>query len=338
MLISSVRYPSINAKLKGMYSQKIKKNDFEELLKQSTTKQAIALLKSLNTDFKNLEDNSDRTGIKVILDNILINDIIKINRLFNEKDKKVLSNFISVYEIKCIKSVFRKISSNSLLNEYTDETQIWVSKIFLNLNGIQNSRDVLSFKEYLKRTQYYQIFNKYINDNVNIDVFKLENKLDKFYFEKMLKISESYNKNLFDMVGKKSDLNNIIWIYRVRKNYNFSKDSIRDILINFNYKLKKNELENLIESDNEKEFFEVLQTTYYSKYINFKYDIELENEIDRYLYNLYKKIFKADIFDIGSVYAYLNMIDDENNDIMNIIEGIRYDLDRDKLKEKLVVC
>ena len=38
-------YPSIHAKLKGMYAQKLKKEQLDELLKQNTIVQAIALLK-----------------------------------------------------------------------------------------------------------------------------------------------------------------------------------------------------------------------------------------------------------------------------------------------------
>ena len=106
-------YPSIHAKLKGMYAQKLKKEQLDELLKQNTIVQAIALLKSFNENFKDLKQDSNRINIKMLLDDILIKDIQKIYRLLNHKQKLILLQFISIYEIKCIKNVFRKLSYGS---------------------------------------------------------------------------------------------------------------------------------------------------------------------------------------------------------------------------------
>lgn len=336
MRVSSMMYPSINAKLNGMYAQKIKKADLEEVLKQTSSKQAVALLKSLNKGFKDLEDNPGRIKIKILLDDILIEDIQKIYRLLNKKDKEVFMQFMSIYEIKCIKSVLRKLSSNSVINEKTNEAQNWVNKIFKKLKGIENVREYEEFLQILKRKQYYSIFAEYSNNINDIKIFEIENKLDKLYFEKMMKVAKSYNSNLEDMIGKQIDLNNIIWIYRVKKHYNFSKEQVKDILINVNYKLKRSDITKLIQANNEKEMNEILNSTYYAKYINFTSIMELEENADRYIYNMYKKYFRGNIFDISVVYAYIGMIEKENNDIMNVVEGIRYNLNKDEIRKKMV--
>ena len=52
MHVFTVKYPAINAKLKGMYAKKLKSEDIDELLKQNSTKQAVALLKSLKRRFR----------------------------------------------------------------------------------------------------------------------------------------------------------------------------------------------------------------------------------------------------------------------------------------------
>ena len=43
------------------------------------------------------------------------------------------------------------------------------------------------------------------------------------------------------------------------------------------------------------------------------------------------------MFNINFIYAYIDMVYDENNDITNIIEGIRYNLSRPEILKKLVV-
>lgn len=336
MQISSLMYPSIHAKLKGMYAKKLKKTDLEELLKQNTTTQAIALLKNLNENFKPLEDNPRRIKIKILLDNMLIHDIQKITFLLNHIEKEIFFQFISLYEIKCIKSVFRKLSSGSVLNEQTIEVENWTSQLFKNLKGISAVKTYQEFLQFIQKTRYHQIFQKFSDKIDEIDVFQLENQLDKFYFEEMMKIAPKHNHKLEDMLGKQIDLNNIIWLYRIKQNGNFSKVQMRDILINDFYYFKKAELESLLTTNHPNEWKEILQTTPYGKWIHFDDISNLEEQVNQYLYQLYKKCFKGNIFDISVIYAYINMIELENNDIMNIVEGIRYHLSREEIRQKLL--
>lgn len=326
----------MHAKLNGMYAKKPKKTDFEELIKQNTTAQAIALLKNWNEDFKNLEDNPKRVKIRMQLDDILIKDMKKIFRLLNQKDKAVFAQFTSIYEIKCIKSVFRKLSSNSVINEQTNEVQNWIEKIFTNLKGLEKVTNYDEFLNFLKKTPYASIFENCGDTIEEINLFQVENKLDKFYFEKMMKMAQKYNANLEDMIGKQIDLNNIIWIYRVKKNYHFSSEEVEKILIHIHYRLKKSELEKLVEAKDEKEIKEILQKTFYGKQMNFNDLDDLEENADKYLYYVYKKYFKGNIFDIASIYAYLGVLEKENNDIMNIVEGIRYHLNKEEIRQKLL--
>ena len=49
MPISAIKYPSINAKLKGMYAKRLKSDDILDLCKQNNLKSAVAILKNKNT-------------------------------------------------------------------------------------------------------------------------------------------------------------------------------------------------------------------------------------------------------------------------------------------------
>ena len=46
MSISAIKYPSINAKLKGMYAKRLKNDDLQDLAKQNNLKSAVAILKN----------------------------------------------------------------------------------------------------------------------------------------------------------------------------------------------------------------------------------------------------------------------------------------------------
>lgn len=333
MSISSILYPNLNAKLEGMYAKRISKQSLEELLKQNSTKQVVALLKSLSPVFQDLEDNPKRIKIKIFLERNLIEDIQKIARLLNHRDKQVFWDFISIYEIRCIKSAFRKLSSENKIKEESNDIVNWTKHLFRNLQGIEQVENQEEFFNIVKKTRYQKLFGKMIPNKVSI--FEMENKLDRFYFEQMMEIAKNYNSALKDMIGRKIDLNNITWIYREKENYDFAKEKIKQTLIDVHYRLKKPELEKLVNCDTKNEMCEILQTTYYAKYVNFREMENLESNIDQYLYRMYQKHFRGNIFDIGVVYAYLNLVELENNDIMNIVEGIRYDLSKDEIRQRL---
>lgn len=331
MSVSSMMYPNLMAKLQGMYAKKIKKDALEELMKQNSTKQVVALLKSMNDEFKGLEDNPKRIKIKIFLDHIFLTDVQKISRLLNKNDKKILYEFLSVYEIRCIKSVFRRVLSGNV-EEQTSDVINWTKVLFKKLRGLETIKNKKDFLGFVKRTKYSAFFEKAEDSNI----FEIENELDKFYFEHIMKVAMEYNASLEDMIGEKIDLNNIIWIYREKKNYHFEEAKVRKTVIPICYKLKKQELDTLIETNNENEMIEILKKTYYAKKIDFSELENLEAKADQFLYKLYQKYFRGNLFDIGVVYAYLNMIDLENNDMMNVVEGIRYHLGKEEIRQKLV--
>ena len=68
----------------------------------------------------------------------------------------------------------------------------------------------------------------------------------------------------------------------------------------------------------------------------FTQEEDFEQKIDQYLYDINKKIFQNDIMSVAYIFAYINIIDYENNDIINTIEGIRYNMDKKEILKRLV--
>jgi len=334
----SLKYPSINTKLKAIYSKKLNVDEFSELSKQPDSQKALLFLKSQKEEFKDLPENADRIEIETQLDKNLIKDILKIEKLLDNKAKNYFKLFLSKYEIRCIKSVFRKLYSKSIFNEDLENVEIWTNSVFKKIKGLNNVTNFNEFLILLRKTPYYKIFKPYENSDIkDISIFEVENKLDIFYFKTLLK--ETKNKKnpiLRDLIGSQIDLENIIWIYRTKKYYNFTKQQIINTLINDYYNLSKEEIYNLIDANDYQEFEKIIKNTVYKKIIN-QSERNLEQMTQKYLYEKNKKVFRNNMFNLNFIFSYINIIDAENNDITNIIEGIRYDLSRKEISTKLVV-
>lgn len=332
MPISAIKYPSINAKLKGMYAKRLKSDDILDLCKQNNLKSAVAILKNKNTNLKTIDENADREQIEKLLNLEIIYDIEKIVKYLDKNDKKIFDILISKYEIKCIKNSIKLVYSQ---NDFDENIKVWTENIFDNLKGLESVKTTDEILKIVDKVKYKKILKKYFNnDEENFNIFDIENELDRLYLKKLYNLAG--NKKLEKMIGTKIDFINILWIYRMKQYYKFSEEKIKESIIDINYFLKKSEITSLIKAQNLDEMNEVLKNTEYSKLASDDiYDLECKTK--KYLQKLYIKNFKSNLLSINCVYAYLNLVELENNDIISIIEAVRYGIDKTRLLKKLLV-
>ena len=90
--ISLLKYPNLNAKLKAMYANRLTKENINDLIKQSNVKNVVLMLKNKSDLFKNTQEKIDRLEIEKLLDESLLSDILKIKKLLNKSDNKLINN------------------------------------------------------------------------------------------------------------------------------------------------------------------------------------------------------------------------------------------------------
>lgn len=332
MSISAIKYPSINAKLKGMYAKRLKNDDLQDLAKQNNLKSAVAILKNKSSSLNVLSEDADREQIEKVLNGEIIYDIEKIVKYLDKNDTQIFNLLISKYEIRCIKKAIKLLYSK---NEYDENIKIWTNTIFTDLKGLESIKSIDEFLKIINNTKYKKILKKYFeNKDTEYSIFEIENELDKMYLKSIYN-SAGNNKNLKKMIGAKIDFTNILWIYRMKKYYNFSENKIEKSIIDINYALKKNQILLLVKAKNIEELNEILKKTVYS---NIATDdiYELECNMKKYLHGLYIKNFKSNLLSINCIYSYLNLVELENKDIISIIEAVRYGIDKEKLLKKLI--
>lgn len=333
-MVNSLKYPNLIAKLKGMNAKNLNSKDFEELLKQNNIVSINSILKAKSYHLKNLDDNSSREEIENELDNILIDDIEKIEKYLSNKDKEILFNCVLDYEIKVFMDVLKKIKYGKIEQNKIDNINKWTSKIFNKLQGIARVNNINEIKIYSKKTAFENIINSFLDTN-NIEesnLFLLEMQLDKFYFENLFNnLNTESSKKL---IGTKIDLENIIWIYRMKKYYNMPEEEIKKYIIEVDYNLKC--LNELIAIDDYKQVIEFLKKTKYKEIFETENE-NLEILIRKYMYNQYKKTFRQAKYDISTVISYLGMDKNQIENIINIVGGVEYKIDKQKIQEKIII-
>ena len=334
-MFNKIKYPALNAKMKGMYTKNLNKDELDELLRQSNLKEAISILKSKFPNLENVSENTSRMELEQELNNLFIDNIIKLSKYLNKDEKELFMLFLSKYEINIVKNVYRNVTTNRDSNRYLKNVNSWTSRLFKGIDGINNVQTEEEFLKIIKSQDYSYIFEEYKKDDKEIPLEELEVKLDKYYFKNLYEAIEQKNNELMDIIGTEIDLLNITWIYRANKYFEYSFDEIKEILIPITYKLNKNIIKELINANEFEEMKTIIQKTYYKKV--FTEELYIEHDINQYLYSKYIKYFKEELFNICTIFCDINLIDIEGKNIVNIIEGIRYDLDKTEIQKRIII-
>lgn len=333
-MTNKLKYPALNAKMKGMYANHLNSEELEELLRQNTIKDAIYFLKSKFPSLENLDENTHRKELEQELNNLFIIDILKLCKYLNKEEIEIFMQFVSKYEINCVKNVFRNVTTNRNAKINLRNIDNWTTKMFSSIDGINDVTEETEFLEIIKSEKYYSIFKKYEDVIENAPLEKIEVELDKFYFQEIYKLSKKVNKEFQNMIGTEIDLLNVIWIYRAKKYFNYTEREILDITIPVKYKLNAEKILRLINSKDFEDMKNVLNETVYKNV--FRDELFLEYEKDKFLYNKYITIFKTKLFNICTVFCNINLIDIEIKNIINIIEGIRYNVDKQEIQKRII--
>jgi V/A-type H+-transporting ATPase subunit C len=335
MGISKIKYPTINAKLKAMYGKHLSNSDLIDLVKQVDIQSVVSQLKSKFIPLETIKDNATRIEIEDTLDNVLIEDINKIQKYLSSSEKEIFLKFVSKYEIKCLKSVLKNLLSSSKIENNMADVEVWTNTIFKNINGITKSRNINEYVSIAQKSSYWKQVNTLL-ETKEINVFEFETALDKAYFEILYSEIEEKSLMLKKLVGTRIDILNILWILRSKKYYHTSNQELSNLLIPIYYNLKKSTVNELITSANYEEAREILSKTYYKNFSNSEiYD--LERETKKYFKHECEIILKQSRFDLSFIFAYIYLSEYQQDNIIHIIGGIFYNLDKQKIEQELIL-
>lgn len=144
-------------------------------------------------------------------------------------------------------------------------------------------------------------------------------------------------KVLREIFGTQIDWLNIMWIYRARHFFHQKPESIREILIPIHYKLKKEEMEKLLEAEHTQEFQQILGNTVYYRGKDALVKIQDEISYHHVMGKMYRQICRRYPFSIAPVFWYFYLKEQEIGHLTTALEGIRYQLPPKDIREMILI-
>jgi len=338
-------YSALSAKARASYGRLLNEENYRMLIEMGSVGEIASYLKE-NTYYREILSNVDETKIhRGQLENIIKTDIMKEYDKFlkftSGNARKFLQSTYKKYETESLKIIFRRLETVGGVMSAEGYLLFLKNSSDVDFHKLIKSKDSLEFIENLKGTEYYDVLRPFTSTGVSINLFNLEMVLDLHYFKFLYKRMKKYLKGrdfapLDESFGIKTDVLNMLWIYRCKKYYGMKNEIIRSYILPFNAGLRKETLNRLIDSDSIEEFLEIASQTKYKSI--FKRDIDgfFEVNFADYMYNIHMKLFRKYSLTVTSAVDYIHMKEYELSNIISIIEGIRYGLPPEKIRKFIV--
>lgn len=338
-------YSGITTKAKALHGKLMTKTNYEELLQMTTVREFVLYLKgkeAYHNCFDSLnEENVHRGQIEGLLKKSLYHDYESLYRFADPKQREKLSLRYLHYEVTLLGDLLKKLYSDSVSVAYKDFLEALNTHVTIPVEQLLEAKTLPEFIDLLKGTQYEKTF-KVFEGEESPTLFELMMHLNLYYFKtiwkKKDKVFTGSEKDAFTAsFGTKIDGMNIIMVYRCKKYYDVDYAKIAAIVIPFHYRLKGNELMAMMQAGSITEFKEILSKTNY----RINKDEITQEDMERNFYLRVTKAFKEsecnNPLSMAPIFNYLYQKEREINNLITIVEGIRYGWMSDKIAGSLII-
>lgn len=335
---------ALSSKAKSMYGRRLQENDYQELLRKRTVSEIAAYLKN-ETDYKGvLKDVHEKTIHRGQLEALLKRDSFirrqKLLRYADVRHDKYYQYSICLEEIEQILNCIRSVLADDM-NAFVSELPLFMGAYMsFDLAKLMGVKTIEDLKKVIKDTMYYDALQDCLSSQP-IDYAKCEMALKRYFYENQKnvigrKFHGKLKKEIQQIFDTQTELENICKIYRMKEYFHADKESIQENLIDVRQRLNKQELEQLLDAKSGEEVLKRLEASPYKMYTDNNEFVYIEYYCTKIRYHLGKRYmhFSNSAPLVYLTYFILDNIEVEN--IINIIEGIRYGVAPEKIESLLI--
>lgn len=336
---------AVAAKAKAMYGRMLDHANYEELIHKKSVNEIAAYLKNETDYHRILSDVHEASIHRGQLENLLHRYVfdmgIRLVKFAGNGHKEFYSCNVMTQEMDQILSRIRLLNSD-IYQDFLKDVPIYLNRYtsfdLMKLDSVKNFDDLLVL---LHKTPYAKILEPFRPKDKNIDYTGCEMALRKYYFTTLIDVIRKSFKGklrseLLTIVNTQIELENITKIYRYKKFFDANGDVIRNSLIDTESRISERFMEQLISAPSADAFMRLISESSYHLYVDDKDFVFIEYDCDRIRYHLAQRYmrFSSKAPLVYSVYLILLEIEVQN--IINIIEGVRYGVPPENIEKMLI--
>ncbi len=337
---------AIITKAKAIYGNRLMPEDYKELVKKNQVSDVAEYLKNSRNYRESLSDIQEssihRGQLEELVKKTSFNYLIRLIKFIELKDKSFYEINIVRREVDVILSTVRSMISGAYQLAIAEFPVYFVRHAHFDIEQLSKSKNFEELLSSLSSTPYLDILSPYAKTkNDDVDYPAIEQQLELYYYDEVFsRINKNYKgkvlKELKHIFLTSIELRNIIKIYRLKKFYKVSPENIKKSLILKYSRISSLKINEMIYLENPDEILMYLQKSEYSKYTDEDDYIYIEYYAEKLRYNLAKRYihFSSEAPTVYGAYLILSEIEQQN--VINIIESIRYNLNEQEIEKMLI--
>lgn len=344
---------AIGVKSHVLFSRLLTSDEYWALLNLNSTAEIADFLKQTAGYKEHLETLPPAQIHRVDLENAVRSAILSEATSFLSylagPRRRLFIDWLGWYEAEHLKSIFRWIRVKRLDRDEMRNRLFVVPGSKLSYGLLLNSRDYSEALEALKDTKYYKAVAEPVRRLINGEesLFSLELAIDNLVetslYNDLKSLPASEQKLLEPLFGSRIDLLNLYHFHRCTWYYQMTLEETLSRMLPVKYKVKTHHLREMAKGATWEERLDKLAVTFpiYAKIFRDaleKEDRELALEMSIKRYNYFKAL---SIFEKGppafhTALSYFVLKSHELDDVIRVIEDVRYDYDRSQAANYLI--
>lgn len=345
-MLMSLSSNAIATKAKALYGKRLKSNNYTDLLRLNNIPDVCSYLKT-NTNYskylKGVNESAIHRGqLESLLNRSRIEKFTSLCHYDFTHKKGFYRYVISNIEVQIILNaiLFINLSSNEeIIPELPSFVQEYACFNFMELSKIKSFDDLLKV---LEHTPYKNVIKIYKAPNGSVNFKDCEFALKTNYYKNILnEIDKQYKgklkRDLTELVKIEVELLNLSLIYRLKNHFNRSAEEIARQIIPIYYKFTPKSIDTLVNSVTTNDYIQGMRLNIYSnkmKDVEFNY---IEDYTKRLKYIISKKYMRFSTKAPICFYALMSLIQIEIENLITIIEGIRYNDTGSEIQKLLIL-
>lgn len=334
-------------KAKSMVGKRFMDDHYEELLHKQNVGEIAGYLKheaSYHVALKDVRENYIHRGqLESILRRDLLRKVLLLFHYVQGEEKAFYALYLQQKELDLLLSQIRNIIAQNFeegIPEIDMFLREYISFDLVALSGCKNYKEVL---DVMKKSIYFDTLKRFQIKDVDerkLDYTAIENAVYQLYYKTVYQtIMRTYRgktrRELLYFMDQQVELYNIVKIYRLKHFFEVNDEVIRDSLVFTPFMGNTKQIEKWISDYNEKELLAMISKDGHQILMK-EGNIYIEHYVDHILFEKAKIFFRYSQSPPLVFASFIIMMQREINNLINIIEGVRYHVDIEEMKAMLI--
>ncbi len=338
---------AIISKARGMYAKHIRLHEYQDMMRRRTVPEVAAILKRHAYFGASLSTLSPTDPHREQIEELLSLDIFTKYELMLKYDQSG-AGFSAYYLAECETTEILK--ALSLIHAGLGEKYLRVlppyliGKTSIDLYALGQAASFSEAVETMRHTRYYRVLRQRVAIDPALDDFAAtEAALLRFYYAWLFRvIDESFDadeqqavENLF---LQEIELYNLNLIMRVKAYFPkiYSNDAIRELLMPYKYRIPNAKLSQMVEAAQPSAVLDILRAMPGASHAALPdAPEEFSTAVARQRYKNARRVMHMTASPFASMAAFLQLAKLERDNVVNVVEGVRYGMPPEKIQSLL---